>query len=176
MLSELERFDWLEVRGQGPSNERYLREPAPLLDAWAKQLATIRPPILRRYYVPGAKSETLTARVGHVLDVHGVQHAISHEAAAQRYAPFLSNVSQVRVRALIGANADAAIGDLEASVVNDGANLGLIDAKSSNELLARKQIEGLWLDSPIQIYLDLLHGEGRSKETAEHFRKEGIGF
>ena len=176
VLTELERFDWLEARGQGPSKERYLREPAALLDAWAKQLATIRPPILSRYYVPGAKAETLTARVGHVFNVHGVQHAISHESAAQRYAPFLSNVSQVRVLALIDVNADAAIGDLEARVVNDGANLGIIDAKSSSELLAREQIDGLWLASPIQIYLDLLHGEGRSKEMAEHFRKERIGF
>lgn len=176
VLTELERFDWLEARGQGPSKERYLREPAALLDAWAKQLATIRPPTLRRYYVPGAKADTLTARIGQVLDVHDVQYAISHEAAAQRYAPFLSNVSQVRVRVLIGANADAAIGDLEARVVNDGANLGIIEAKSSGELLFRERFNGLWLASPIQIYLDLLRGEGRSKEMAEHFRKERIGF
>lgn len=176
VLTELERFDWLEARGQGPSKERYLREPAALLDAWAKQLATIRPPALRRYYVPGAKADTLTARIGQVLDAHDVQYAISHEAAAQRYAPFLSNVSQVRVRVLIGANADAAIGDLEARVVNDGSNLGIIEAKSSGELLFRERSDGLWLASPIQIYLDLLRGEGRSKEMAEHFRKERIGF
>lgn len=176
VLTELERFDWLESRGQGPSKERYLREPAALLDAWAKQLATIRPPTLRRYYVPGAKADTLTARIAQVLDVHDVQYAISHEAAAQRYAPFLSNVSQVRVRVLIGASADAAIGDLEARVVNDGANLEIIEAKSSGELLFRERFNGLWLASSIQIYLDLLRGEGRSKEMAEHFRKERIGF
>lgn len=176
VLTELERFDWLEARGQGPSKERYLREPAALLDAWAKQLATIRPPALRRYYVPGAKADTLTARIGQVLDAHDVQYAISHEAAAQRYAPFLSNVSQVRVRVLIGANADAAIGDLEARVVNDGSNLGIIEAKSSGELLFRERFDGLWLASPIQIYLDLSRSEGRSKEMAEHFRKERIGF
>lgn len=176
VLTELERFDWLESRGQGPSKERYLREPAALLDAWAKQLATIRPPTLRRYYVPGAKADTLTARIAQVLDVHDVQYAISHEAAAQRYAPFLSNVSQVRVRVLIGASADAAIGDLEARVVNDGANLEIIEAKSSGELLFRERFNGPWLASSIQIYLDLLRGEGRSKEMAEHFRKERIGF
>ena len=82
----------------------------------------------------------------------------------------------MRVRVLIGANADAAIGDLDARVVNEGANLGVIEAKSSGELLFREQIDDLWLASPIQIYLDLLGGEGRSKEMAEHFRKERIGF
>lgn len=176
VLTELERFDWLVARGQGPSKERHLREPGLLLDGWAKQLATIRPPPLRRYYVPGAKADTLMARLGEVLDAHGVQYAVSHEAAAQRHAPFLSNVSQVRARVLIGANADAAIGDLGARVVSEGANLAIIDAKSPGELLFRERVEGLWLASPIQIYLDLLRGEGRSKEMAEHFRKERIGF
>ncbi len=176
VLTELERFDWLVVRGQGPGKERHLREPAALLDAWAKQLATIRPSPVRRYYVPGTKADTLATRIGQVFDAHEVQYAISHEAAAQRYAPFISHVSQVRVRVLIGANADAAIGDLDARVVNEGANLGVIEAKSSGELLFREQIDDLWLASPIQIYLDLLRGEGRSKEMAEHFRKERIGF
>lgn len=176
VLTELERFDWLVARGQGPGKERHLREPAALLDAWAKQLATIRPSPMRRYYVPGTKADTLATRIGQVFDAHEVQYAISHEAAAQRYAPFISHVSQVRVRVLIGANADAAIGDLDARVVNEGANFGVIEAKSSGELLFREQIDGLWLASPIQIYLDLLRGEGRSKEMAEHFRKERIGF
>ena len=176
VLTELERFDWLVARGQGPGKERHLREPAALLDAWAKQLATIRPSPVRRYYVPGTKADTLATRIGQVFDAHEVQYAISHEAAAQRYALFISHVSQVRVRVLIGANADAAIGDLDARVVNEGANLAVIEAKSSGELLFREQIDDLWLASPIQIYLDLLRGEGRSKEMAEHFRKERIGF
>lgn len=176
VLSELERFDWLMARGQGPAKERHLREPSALLDAWATQLATLRPPIVRRYYVPGIKADALEARVGQAFDAHDVTYAISHEAAAQRYAPFLSNVSQVRARVLIGANADTAIGELNARPVSEGANFGVIEAKSPGELLYREQIGGLWLASPIQIYLDLLRGEGRAKEMAEHFRKERIGF
>ncbi len=58
VLTELERFDWLEARGQDPTKERHLREPAALLDAWAKQLIVIRPPTLRRYYVPGTRAAT----------------------------------------------------------------------------------------------------------------------
>ena len=176
VLTEVERFDWLVSRGQGPSKERHLREPAALLDAWAKQLASIRPPTLRRYYVPATKADTLPMRIGEAFDAHGVQYAVSHEAAAQRYAPFLSSVSQVRTRVLMGANADAAISDLGARFVNEGANLAIIEAESPGELLFREKVGGLWLASPIQIYLDLLRGEGRSKEMAEHFRKERIGF
>lgn len=83
---------------------------------------------------------------------------------------------QVRARLLIDSRADAAIGDLQARVVNEGANLVIIEVKSPGELLFREWMDGLWLASPIQIYLDLLTGEGRSKEMAEHFRKERIGF
>lgn len=80
------------------------------------------------------------------------------------------------MRVLIGPNVDAAIRDLDARVVNEGANLAIIEAKSLGELLFRERVDGLWLASPIQIYLDLLCGEGRSKEMAEHFRKERVGF
>jgi hypothetical protein len=176
VLTELERFEWMVSRGQGPSKERHLREPAALLNAWAKQIGSIRPQTPRRFYVPATKPETLPTRIGEAFDAHGVQYAVTYEAAAQRYAPFLSNVSQVRTRVLIGVNVDSALGDLSARVVNDGANLVIIEAKSPGELLFREKVDGLWLSSPIQIYLDLLRGEGRAKEMAEHFRKEKIGF
>ena len=176
VLTELERFEWLVSRGQGPSKERQLREPTALLDAWVKQLVSTRPPNLRRYYVPATKADQLLERVGKVFDAHDAEYAISHEAAAQRYSPFLSSVSQVRARLLIGSNADAAIGDLGARVVNEGANLAIIEAKSPGDLLFRERVAGIWLASPVQVYLDLLRGEGRSKEMAEHLRKERIGF
>jgi len=176
VLTELERYDWLVSRGQGPSKERHLSEPSALLDAWVKQLASIRLSDLRRYYVPAMKADQLLEHVGQVFASHKVKYAISHEAAAQRYAPFLSSVSQVRVRLLVGANADNAIGELGTRPVNEGANLAIIEAKSLGELLFCEEVGSIWLASPIQVYLDLLGGEGRAKEMAEHLRKERIGF
>ena len=141
-----------------------------------KQLASIGPANLHRYYVSAVKADALLDRVGEVFDAHDAQYAISHEAAAQRYAPFLSSVSQVRTRLLINSNADTAIGDLGARVVNEGANLAIIEAESPGELLFRERVGSIWLASPVQVYLDLLRGEGRAKEMAEHLRKERIGF
>lgn len=176
VLTELERFDWLEEKGQGPNKERNLREPTALLDAWAKQVKIDQTPALSRYYVPATKPEALAMRVAEALEGRGVEYAISHEAAAQRLAPFLSNVSQVRLRMLPGHATDSALSDLGARLVTEGANLAVIETKSTGELLFRERMNGLWLASPIQIYLDLVCGEGRSKEMAEHFRKERIGF
>ncbi len=176
VLGELERFDWLESRGQGPGKARHLREPGELLDAWARQLAGSTAPVLRRYYVPSLKSDALLQRLGKVFDVHQVGYAVSYEAAAQRYAPFLSGISQVRTRLLPSAGADAALAELDARVVTEGANLAVVETKSPGELLFRQQLDGVWLASPVQVYLDLLRGEGRAKEMAEHLRRERIGF
>ena len=88
VLTELERFDWLEARGQGPAKERHVRDPRGLLDAWVKQLPSLRPPAMRRYYVPSVRSEALIEKLGHVFAARDVDYAMTHEAAAQRYAPF----------------------------------------------------------------------------------------
>lgn len=176
VLGELERFEWLESRGQGPGKERHLREPAELLNVWARQLAGSTTPILRRCYVPGLKSDALLQCLGEALDRHQVDYAVSHEAAAQRYAPFLSGISQVRIRLLPGVGADAALAELDARVVTEGANLAVIETKSAGELLFRQQVGGVWLASPVQVYLDLLRAEGRARDMAEHLRRERIGF
>ena len=176
VLMEMERFDWLESRGQGPNKQRHLREPAALLDAWVKQLSPILPQTLRRYFVPSTKAESLLEQAGRIFESHGAEYAVSFEAAAQRYAPFLSSISQVRSRLLAGSAADTAIAELGARVVSEGANLAIIEANSPGDLLFRERVGGVWLASPIEVYLDLLRGEGRAKEMAEHLRRERIGF
>jgi hypothetical protein len=175
VLSELEKFDWIATRGQGPSKERHLREPGALLDAWAKQAASSRPEPLRRYFVPGTKADALVDRAGQAFDARGATYAISHEAAAQRYAPYLSNIGQVRCRVAVAPEANDALADLGARVVSEGANFVIIEVKSAGDLLFRERIGDAWLASPIHVYLDLLRGEGRAKEMAEHLRKERIG-
>lgn len=176
VLTELERFDWLVARGQGPGKERHLRAPDELLDAWAKQIVTQRPPALRRYFVPGLPSEPLMERLGKTFEMHQVTYAVSNEAAAQRYAPFLSGISQVRVRMLPSTHSEMAMASLDARVVNEGANLAVIETKSAGELLFRQNVGGVWLANPVQVYLDLLRGEGRAKEMAAHLRQERIKF
>lgn len=176
VLTQLERFDWLESKGKGPAKRRHLREPGQLLDAWSQHIATERLPSMRRFYVPGLRAEGSTNRLAQALEERGVEYAMTHEVAAQRYAPFLSSVSQMRCRLIPGPAVDAAIADLNAHPVTEGANLSVLEVKSSDDLLFRQKLDGVWLASPIQVYLDLLRGEGRAKELAAHLRRERIGF
>ena len=176
VLSELERFDWVVSRGQGPTKERDLREPGALLDAWAKQLEVMRPLAIRRYFVPSVRTEGLVQKFAEVCAALKAEYSITHEAAGQRYAPFLSAVSQVRCRVMAGGTTNEVLGALDAHVVDQGANLALIEVKSSGDFLFRELVDGTWLASPIQVYLDLIRGEGRAREMAKHLRQERIGF
>ena len=176
VLTELERLDWLDSRGQGPSKQRRVSQPAALLDAWATSLRQQPAEAMRRFFVPSMKVDALAAGLDGVCSSHGIDYAVTHEAAAQRYAPFLSNVSQVRIRMAAGSATEAALGELGARPVSEGANLVIIVTKSPGDLLFRQRVDGVWLASPIHTYLDLVRAEGRAKELAEHLRKERIGF
>jgi hypothetical protein len=176
VLHELERLDWVETQGQGPAKQRHLREPGALLDAWTKEVTNRKPPALRRYYVPGLNTQGMVESIANAFHAHEVTYAITHEMAAQRLTPHLTSLSQVRIRLTYGARSEKALAALGARVVSEGANLIVIDTRSPTDLQFRQKVDEVWLASPIQIYLDLIRGEGRAKDLAEHFRRERIGF
>jgi hypothetical protein len=147
-----------------------------LLDQWAEHVALLKPPPFRRYFLPALRAEQLLNAMTRAFADHDVLYAVSFEAAAQRYAPFLSSVSQVKCRSLTGAALDAGLAALNARVVEEGANFSVLETKSAGDLLFREQLDGTSLASPIQVYLDLLRSEGRAKELAQNLRKERLHF
>ena len=176
-LTALERMDWVSSRGRGPSKERRLSNPAGLLDEWRTQILTTRRPLSRRrYYVPGGDSMALAQRLAELCDRHHVEYVLTQDFAAQQYAPFLSSLSRVACRMVPGMGAGEVMTQLDARVVTEGANLDVIETTSFGEFLFKTQKGPLWLASPVQTYLDLLRGEGRSRDMAEHLRKEILGI
>jgi DNA-binding transcriptional ArsR family regulator len=174
-LTALERLDWVSSRGQGRSKERHLSAPTALLSEWKKQLLAIRPPPIRRYYVPATDVTDLPGRLDGACEASGVEYVLTQEAAAQLYAPFLSTISRVACRLAPGLAADAALGKLEARVVSEGANLLVLETSSQGEFLFKERHDTVWLANPVQVYLDLLRSGGRAEEAAEHLRRERIG-
>ncbi len=175
-LTALERFDWIDSKGQGPSKERRLARPGALLDEWKKQVLASRLTSARRYYVSETDPTELTDRIASACEAHKVEYAITQEAAAQRYAPFLSSISRVACRMAPGRTADAVLSQLNARVVTEGTNLIVIETNSQGEFLFKERVGSVWLASPVQVYLDLLRGGGRAQEMAEHLRRERIGY
>ena len=176
VLMEMEKFEWVVSRGQGPGKERHLQDPGALLDAWVNQQSVMRPLSMRRYFVPPARTEGMVEKFAKVCAESEAEYAITHEEAGQRYAPFLSIVSQVRCRLLNNPAADRALGAMDARFVDQGANLAVIAVKSQGELLFRESVNGIWLASTVQVYLDLMRSEGRAREMAKHLRHERIDF
>jgi hypothetical protein len=176
-LTALDRMGWISARGHGPAKARRLSDPSGLLDEWRTQvLAARRSLTRRRYYVPGGESASLAHRLAELCAAAGVEYALTQEAAAQLYAPFLSSLSRVACRMVPGKIADETLMRLGARPVSEGANLDVIETKSRGEFLFRELKDSIWLASPVQVYLDLLRSEGRSRDLAEHLRKDVLGI
>jgi hypothetical protein len=176
VLGDLERREWVSTRGSGPRKERKLQRPSELLDAWAKHTIDSPRPSLRRLYVPSLKGEDLLQRINKICEADSVAYAITGEWAAQLYSPFLSTISQVRLRFPQDRPLSALTSELKAKDVSEGTNLAVIETSSHGDFLFREQQRGIWLANPIIVYLDLLQSDGRAKEMAEHLRRERIRF
>ena len=131
---------------------------------------------MRRYYVPLMQPDDLIQNIATAFAKPGIEHAITGEAAGQRYAPFLSGLSRVHCRLPISPLSEYAIAKLGAREVDGGANLVVVESRYPDDFLFGEQRDGVQLASPVQVYLDLLRGEGRARELAKHLRAEVIGF
>lgn len=172
-LTGLEKMEWVSTRGQGPSKERRLTNAGGLLDEWKTQIQASRRQLpRRRYYVPGGDLPALTNRIATHCEGEGISYALTQEAAAQRYAPFLSSYSRLAIRVSPVRGVEQMLAAFDARLVTEGANVDILETKTHGEFLFREKVDGVWLASPVQVYLDLLRGEGRARDMAEHLRKE----
>ncbi|MFD3265391.1 hypothetical protein [Phenylobacterium ferrooxidans] len=171
-LTALDRYDWVSSLGSGPSKSRRLVNPRGLLDAWSEHQRTAKTPPVRRYFVPGADVASLIGRLDEACRAERSRYAITGEAAAQVYAPYLSNVSQLVCRMPAGPQAAAVLERLGARAVREGWNLGVIETDGG--FVFAEAIEGACFSSPLQTYLDLLQGAGRARELADHLRAQRL--
>lgn len=173
-LTDMERREWVDVEGAGPSKLRRLRAPRSLLDAWTAYVADQKPPKMTRYYVPAVDAEALSHQLNDACHNANAAYAVTAEAAAQAYAPFLSSISQLKCRIIPGPRQQEALERMRARPVSEGWNLGLIETRARGDVTVGERIGGICYASPLQVYLDLLQGTGRSKEMALHLRAERL--
>jgi len=176
VLQAMEQNDWVVSEGSGPHKHRRARRPDEILDAWAKYIETHKPPKQRRYYIPFRQSADLTYAVPNALAKHGVEYELTGEAAAQHYAPWLTNINILRIRLVYSDRTEAALTELNARHTSEGSNLWVTEVASAKEMTHRRQEGDVWYAHPIQVYLDLLKMEGRAREAAKNLREKMIGF
>ena len=180
-LKVLEDFDWVSSEGKGPSKVRKLTDASRLLDAWSKKLSEMHSQSVRRFYVPeGQNTANLAALICNIARQSGHKVEITGEIAAQHYAPYLSRVSVVRCRMQTGPHtrlSNQTLRQLDAREVSSGANLEVIESHDERDFIFTRDVDDVKLATPMQVYLDLLRdSSGRSKEQAEHLRRERLGF
>ena len=173
-LTVLDRHDWVSSLGSGPSKVRRLVNPRGLLDAWADHQRAIKAPPMNRYFVPGAEVGGLIGQLDDACRAEGCRYAVTGEAAAQVYSPYLTNVSQLVCRLPSGPKREAVLDRLGARPVRDGWNLGVLEAKTEGDFVFAETIRGARFASPLQVYLDLLQGGGRAPDLAGHLRAERL--
>lgn len=171
-LTELGRRGWVESRGAGPAKERRLSKPGDLLDAWAEAARRAPPPRRsRRLFVPGRGE--IGTRFAEACTAAGVTYAFTGLFAAQRYTPYLTAVPQLTC--WVAPGFEEALNRLGAQTAEEGWNLVVQETPSDGVFRRAVSLDGLRFASPLQVYLDLQRGAGRSKEMAEHLRRERLG-
>ena len=173
-FKDLERRDWLDVKGEGPSKRRRLIRPDVLLDAWRDSILAARASKRTRYYVPRRKPEDMAQEIKGANYYYDFDLEFTGQFAAQAYTPYLSNLSDLTVRTFGKRTHDWLISNLGAREVSEGANLVVIDGKSNLRRHRMHDENKRLLASPLQVYLDLLEDHGRSKEMAEHLRSQEL--
>lgn len=173
-LIGIERREWVEVRGAGPSKERRLVNPRALLDAWAAYQSSEKPKSVQHFYVRSTTPPDIQRRIEQACEAQDIPYELTGITAGQIHAPYLSSVSQVFCRVPTRASMKTLLDSIDARPVRDGWNLGVQEVASESELRFRERIDGLWVADPLQTYLDLLQAGGRAKELAQHLRTEKL--
>lgn len=169
VMQELERREWCESSGAGPTLRRHLTEPRQLLDAWAGHWAR-RDGQRSRWYTfidhPGQILTELSARI----EKSKVESAwaFTGTAAANAYAPLLTAVDTAEICIPPG-RVDLFTNALKLRRAEKGANVILVEREGASLLFRdRHPDDTSWFASPFILYLDLLDGRGRNRELAQH--------
>jgi len=167
-MQEMERQDWVQSTGAGPTQRRRISRPAELLDAWAAVWAA-RSEVRSRWY--GFAPEGITSALAKGL-VERNGWVLTGAAAANLLVPTLTSVDRAVVVVPPGKGKDWAEG-LKLKPADKGANVVFVEREGAALLFAEELPDhpGLRAASPFVQYLDLLDGVGRNKELAAEFRQ-----
>lgn len=171
-MQELEREDWVETVGKGPSQRRRVSNPAGILDAWAADWTSRRERVTRWYtYAPQSNpTDMLLFRLAGKQD-----WALTGAAAANAVVPHLTSIDRVQVIVPPG-KGETWGEEMNLKPVDKGANVVFIERAGASLMFLDEHPErpGSRFASRFIQYLDLLDSYGRNKELAAEFRRRAL--
>jgi hypothetical protein len=173
----LERQLWLEQEGKGPRSVRVLREPGALLDAWAASYSLERYQHVRYHRWASSQVDLLDA-VLPALSQNGIEHALTLDSGASLVAPYATPGDRAWI--IVPSSAVGPLEEIAREVglrrVDEGERVTFLVTRERSPLLFRRQIDGNWVASDVQLYLDLHAWPMRGQEQAQHLRAERLPY
>lgn len=171
-LQELEKHDWVEATGSGPSQRRRLKNAGGLLDAWSDEWTrrARSEPRTRLYTYAGGRGG-IVDRILQKMDGR-TGWAISGAAAANARVPHLTVVDRVLVIVPPGL-AKPWAEEMGLERADNGSNITFVERSGASLQFLDEHPErpDSRFTSPFIQYLDLLDGVGRNKELAREYRE-----
>jgi len=157
--------EWVKESSDG----FHLSSPKETLVEWAENYDFRKNSINSFYAIEGVSgAEKRVAEACHAL---GIEYAITSFAGAARLAPnVLYKRSEIYVAERIDLVAEAA----GLKKVGSGANIRLLEPYDRGVFYQSREIDGLRVACPVQVYLDVLAQKGRGEEAAETILHEVI--
>lgn len=150
--------EWVDTRSNGFS----LTQPLELLKEWSENYNYRRNRIAEYYTMLGVSD--FEYRLGEVCAQRNIRYSLTGFSGAARLAPM---VRYQRAMAYIQGNLDRLKTELEIKPVTSGANVMLLTPYDEGVLYGSRDMAGLRVVSPVQVYLDLIGYRGRGVEAAE---------
>jgi hypothetical protein len=152
----------------------YLRDPARLLQGWAAQY---RPHVKRlQLFAMSRPSETETRLAGWCR-ANGITYALTQLSAAWRYSPFVrydKTVAYIDKKAASGTNLKSFLAHIDAREVDTGANGTLWITDDPAVFTEAREVGGVMVVSPLQLYLDLKVLAGRGEDAAHEILEKEL--
>jgi len=110
-------------------------------------------------------------KIAEICRIKGIRCALTSFSGAARFAP---NVRYNRIDVYVAGNIETITKTIGLKKVDSGSNIRLITPYDEGVFYNTKEINGIQVASPIQVYLDVLAQKGRGEEAAESILNEVI--
>ena len=150
--------EWVQVDKSG----FLLNEPGQLLREWEENYSFRRNKILDFYSLKGPTE--METDLAEYCNRKKVKYAFTGFSGAARLAPA---VRYQRVMAYLGELDEGAASQLALKEVNSGANVSLFMPYDDGVFYGARELNGVQVASPVQVYLDVRNFRGRGEEAAQ---------
>jgi hypothetical protein len=152
----------------------FVRDPVKLLQGWA---ARYRRQVKRlQLFALSRPSETET-RLADWCRTNKITYALTQLSAAWRYSPMVrydKSVFYLDRKVESGTSLNAFLGHLDAREVDTGANCTLWITDDSAVFTNARELDGVKVVSPLQLYLDLKALAGRGEDAAQEILEKEL--